>query len=253
MNRLLDWLEPEEAFGHRWHRLVGHSASWPRHPHAAVTLGTLKGPLSVFFRGLGGDPGIAVAASMSVTSRHRPGLRLRPGLGEERIVQAHRDQTSLYLPESVDVFPDAALNRDLYFWLAAFFVQARPQPPETEADPLKRDLLFLRRVRVTTNAALAENPGLRGMHGALCRALRDLRPRRRLPPEETAVEQCVQSLLGGGTDGGEIGPSFATAHRPAWSPPPISSVPADAAVGGGNRHRSVTGRDCRSRHGTSRR
>jgi nitric oxide reductase NorD protein len=167
-------------------------------------LGPLRGPLSVFFPGLGGDRGIAVAASMPVTSRHRLGLRLRLGLGEEHIVQAHRDQASLYLPAAVDVFPDPALNRDLYFWLAAFFVHTRPQPPETEADPLKRDLLFLRRVRLATDAALAESPGLRGMHAALCGALRGLRPKRRLPPKEVSVEHCVQTLLGSGTDGGEM-------------------------------------------------
>ena len=204
MSKLLDWLEPEEVFGYHWHRLVGRAASWPRHPQAAVTLGPLKAPLSVFFRGLGGDRGIAVAAAMSATSRHRLGLRLRLGLGEERIVQAHRDQASLYLPELVDVFPDVALNRDLYFWLTAFFVQARPQPPNSDTDPLQRDLLFLRQVRLATDTVLTENPGLRSMHVALCNALRSLRPRRRLPPDETAVEHCVQTLLGGETGGGAM-------------------------------------------------
>jgi nitric oxide reductase NorD protein len=206
MSRWLDWLEPEEAFGHRWHRLVGYATSWPRHPQAAVALDPLKGALSVFFRGLGGDPAIAVAATMPVTSRHRLAWRLRLGLGEERIAQAHRDQTSLYLPVMLDVFPDMALNRNLYFWLAAFFVQAHPQPPETEADPLRRDLLFLRGVRLATDAALVGNPGLAGMHDALCAALRSLRPARRLPGAEAAVEACVQTLLGSKTTDAEMWP-----------------------------------------------
>jgi len=219
VSRWFDWLEPEEAFGHRWHRLVGHAASWARHPHAAVALEPLKGPLAVFFRGLGGDPAIAVAASMAVTSRHRLGLRLRLGLGEERVVQAHRDQTSLYLPASQDVLADETLNRDLYFWLAAFFVQARPRPPETESDPLRRDLLFLRRTRLATDAVMADNPGLAGLHAKLCGALRDLRPVRRLPPAEAAVERCVRRLLGDAAEAGKLWPIVCGAEVSGVSAP----------------------------------
>src|SRR5271165_2413033 len=206
MINLREWLEPEEAIGKRWHRLVGSAASWPRHPQAAVDLAVLKAPLAVFFRGLGGDAGVAIAGATAATSRHRLNVRLRLGLGEERLVQPSRDQSALYLPPRLDVFPDRALNEALYFWLAAYFVHAVRRPPAPAADPLHRDLLFLRQARAATASALAANPGLRSLHTRLCTALRPLRSERRLPTLEAAVEACVQTMLGADTDGGPLRP-----------------------------------------------
>lgn len=98
----------------------------------------------MFFRGLGGDAGVTIAAAPAETSRHRLTLRLRLGLGEERIGQARCDGNALYLPARLDVFSEPRLNRALYFWLAAFFVHRRKRPHIAGIDPLKRDLLFLR-------------------------------------------------------------------------------------------------------------
>jgi nitric oxide reductase NorD protein len=202
--RFWDLFEPEEAIGRRWHQLVGASASWPRHTAAGVDLGAMKGPLAVFFRGLGGAAGLAIAATTPRSSRHRLSRRLHLFLGEERIDQARRDRNALYLPARLEVFPDPALNRTLYFWLAAFFAHLPVQTRANESDPLRRDLVFLRDAHDATAAALAENPGLISSHVNLCENLRLLRPARRLPPVEAMVERAVLALLGDPLGGGDF-------------------------------------------------
>jgi nitric oxide reductase NorD protein len=205
MAGLWSQFEPEETIGRGWHRLVGGGASWPRHPQAGVDLSAVKGALAVYFRGLGGPPGIAVAPAVAQSSRHRLSQRLKLALGEERIDQARRDRNALYLPARIEAFDDTALNRGLYFWLAAFFAH-RSMASSRDADPLRRDLSFLVEARRATDAALAANPGLAPLHKTLCDALRHMRPARRLPAVETAVEQAVLALIGGDGDPGEFWP-----------------------------------------------
>ena len=199
-----DLFEPEEAIGRRWHQLVGAGASWPQHPEASVDLAAVKGPLAVFFRGLGGSAGLAIAATTPQTSGHRLSQWLRFSLGEERIDQARRDRNALYLPARLDVFPDPTLNRDLYFWLGAFFVHRPMRPKAGDSDPLRGDLIFLRNAHEATSATLAENSGLAPLHARLCENLRRLRPARQLPKVETMVERAVLALLGDTGDCGEF-------------------------------------------------
>jgi nitric oxide reductase NorD protein len=195
-----DLLEPEEAIGRRWHQLVGAGASWPRHPEASVDLAAVKGSLAVFFRGLGGAAGLAIAATTPQASGHLLSGWLRFSMGEERINQARRDRNALYLPAQLDVFPDPALNRDLYFWLAAFLAHRPMRTRPSDSDPLRHDLMFLRDAHETTAAALAENPGLVPLHARLCENLRRLRPTRRLPKVEATIERGVLALLGDAAD-----------------------------------------------------
>ena len=192
--------EPEETIGRGWHRLVGGGASWPRYPQAGVDLAAIKGPLAVYFRGLGGPPGVGVAPAVAQTSGHRLSQRLRLALGEEQVDQARRDRNRLYLPARIEAFDDPALNHGLYFWLAAFFAH-RSMASSPDADPLRHDLSFLAEARRATVAALAANSGLAPLHKVLCEKLRLMRPARRLPPREAAVEQAVLALIGGGGNG----------------------------------------------------
>ena len=64
-----EFFELEEKVGRFWHRLVGERYSWPRYPEAAVSLDHVRGQLSVFFRGLGGDKGVAITAA-DLTGRY---------------------------------------------------------------------------------------------------------------------------------------------------------------------------------------
>ena len=50
--------EPEETVGEVWHRWVTRSTAPPRFPEVAVSFADIERRLGVFFRGLGGDPGM---------------------------------------------------------------------------------------------------------------------------------------------------------------------------------------------------
>lgn len=195
----MSWIEAfelEEKVGRFWHRLVGEKHSWPRYPEAAVGLDQVRAQLAVFFRGLGGDRGIAITAASLRTSTHRLSWKQRVGMEDERMVVAARDEVSLSLPDVVDHFPAASLNRDLYFWLAAFFSALEPAGP-AEADPLRADVAFLVRAQRASAAVLAAFPGMAARHRSLCAALLEQRPKRALSGVEAQVEAMVVAGLGG--------------------------------------------------------
>ncbi len=193
---MLDFLELEETVGRAWHRLVGDAASYRRHPEAGVGLEEVRGALAVFFRGLGGEAGVQLAASAGRTFHHRLTLRQRVGMADERLEQPRRDTGSLFLPARIDLLPEARLNRALYFWLAAYGVHM-PLAPVTEADPLRRDLAVLLRARATVGRVLSAHPGLVTTYSDLCEALLAVRPGRPLPAVEREVEHLVHALLTG--------------------------------------------------------
>ncbi|CAA7626281.1 nitric oxide reductase activation protein NorD [Magnetospirillum sp. UT-4] len=193
---ILEAFELEERVGRFWHRLVGERHSWPRFPEAAVALDSVRAPLAVFFRGLGGDAGVAITAASLSTSAHRLTWRQRIGMDDERMAVARRDEVSLTLPDRLDHFPEAGLNRDLYFWLAAYFTVLPPAAP-VPADPLAADLAFLARAALASRAVIAAYPGLAARHARLAEGLRRLRPARPLAAAEAEIEAVVQALLGG--------------------------------------------------------
>ncbi|HEX2941545.1 MAG TPA: VWA domain-containing protein, partial [Rhodopila sp.] len=213
-------------------------------------------------RGLGGAAGIRIAATGAERSGHRLSFRLRLGLGEESLPRPRLDGVTLLLPERLDVLPEAAQNRALYLWLAAFFAHLPPDA-YSDPDPLRRDLLFLRRAHRTTQAVLAAAPGLNGTHHMLCQVLRSLRPQRRLPPAEADVEQAVLALLDAPADAGRYGaciladadprdfsaprhyhpflpvPLWGDAITPAASPPDEAAEQGDAGRAGEGNDRRV--------------
>ncbi|MBI3445637.1 MAG: VWA domain-containing protein [Magnetospirillum sp.] len=189
----LSFLELEERVGTLWHRWVGEKATWPSHPEAAVSLDSVRPRLAVFFRGLGGDRGIQIAAAAARESGHRLSFKQRIGMEAERLVTARRDESSLSLPPVISLFADAALNRDLYFWLAAYFTVLEPValPPE----PLQADLARIQMARRATQAALERFPGLIERHRSLCAALLEARPKRSLSGAEARIEAQVVAVL----------------------------------------------------------
>ena len=205
---LLEKLELEETVGRLWHRLVGDAPSWPHHPQAAVGLDAVRGALAVFFRGLGGDAGVSITSASLKTSTHRLSWRQRIGMDDERLAVSSRDEVSLSLPDVIDVFADPGLNRDLYFWLAAYFA-VLPAAGPVPGDPLAADLAFLQRADTASRMTLARFPGLRRRHAALSAALLASRPQRRLNGAEAEVENRVLALLRG-----EPMPSAAVAAAP---------------------------------------
>ncbi|NPU11479.1 VWA domain-containing protein [Bradyrhizobium sp. 83002] len=194
---MLDFLELEETVGRAWHRLVGTTSSYPVHPDHAVAMTEISGRIAVMFRALGGETCVQIASSKARKSGHRLGWRQRIGLGDECLDQAGRDGATLFLPETIALLPDRALNAQLYRWLAAWFATMSVEPV-AEADPLRRDLLTLRRAGETTALVLARFPGLTAPHAQLAQALAAARPRRPLPRLEQQVESVVMALLGAG-------------------------------------------------------
>ncbi|SMH61934.1 nitric oxide reductase activation protein NorD [Azospirillum agricola] len=186
--------EPEETVGRLWHRLVGNRSSYPRHPEAAVTLESLRPRLAVFFRALGGDRGVRLSSGSAAGSDHRLSLMARIGLGTERVERPVLDGDVLQLPAAIDLFPDPRMNERLYEWLAAYFAHAEPAVPA--GDPLQADLQALRDAARTTARVLARWPGLAAHHAELAAAVAAIRPVRRLPPVEAAVERATLVLLG---------------------------------------------------------
>ncbi len=92
-------------------------------------------------------------------------------------------------------FPIARLNALLYRWLAAWFATA-PVATIEEIDPLRRDLVTLRRARETVAKVQALFPGLVRPYQLLAAATAQARPRRPLPRIEQEVERIVLALLG---------------------------------------------------------
>ncbi|MCC5857766.1 MAG: VWA domain-containing protein [Ectothiorhodospiraceae bacterium] len=193
---MLQFLEFEELVGRRWHRWASRAASYPRHPDAAVRLDDLRNTLGVFFRATGGPLGLEVAAIVARNSRHRLTLRQRLGFDEEPVDQARRDEENLLLPPVLDYFPDPRANRDLYFWLAAFLAVAEAPSLPKGAGPLQQDIALLREAHRASQRVCDTFPGLARRYRSLCSALLAVRPVRRLPPVEAAVEACIRRLLG---------------------------------------------------------
>lgn len=190
----MGFFEPEELVGRHWHRLVGNRSSYPHHPDAAVPLEVQRQRLAVFFRALGGDHGVRLAAGAKANSGHRLSLLGRIGLGVEKVDRATLDGEVLQLPPVIDLFPEARLNGLLYEWLAAFFAHAEPLG-ERPADPLRADVQALRAAARTVCRALERFPGLRPIHDELAAAVLAARPARRLPRQEAEVEAAVRRLL----------------------------------------------------------
>ncbi len=61
----------EEWVGKLWHRWITKAAGG-HYPEAAVSLKTMERPLAIFFRALGGDAGLRVAAATADAYGHRP-------------------------------------------------------------------------------------------------------------------------------------------------------------------------------------
>lgn len=217
---MLDFLELEETVGRAWHRMVGGTASYPVHADHAVSLAEARSRLAVMFRALGGETGVQIASAGARKSGHRLGWRQRIGLGDERLEQPGRDSATIFLPDRIAIFADRELNACLYRWLAAWFAVA-PIEAITETDPLRRDLLVLRRAAETAVFVLTQFPGLVADYARLAAATAEARPRRPLPRIEQEIEQIVLALLGAGpAPAGKFWPAMmGTGLLPDKAPP----------------------------------
>lgn len=193
-SRLKLW-EPEETVGHAWDDYLHRVADTPNHPDAAVALSDMSGALGVFFRGLGGDHGVAIKAGAATPSHHRRRFRRRLARASESVASARYDGSELLLPEALDAFPERAANRKLYLWLAALAVFSA-EADAAPVDPLQADVARLARSVAAARAAVAALPGLKSLQDELYARALAARPGLVLPPVEARVEQWICAELG---------------------------------------------------------
>lgn len=198
----------EEQVGQIWDRLITRVAK-QGYAEAAVTLDQVKAPLGVFFRALGGDSALRVTATTATLHKARRNWLQRVAGSGRKVELAWQDETCLYLPAQLEVFPDRQLNRDLYFWLAAMAGARVPAEVHRSrnwvVDNQQRTLHTLRQFR-----------GLHHRYLTLVQAYITLRPDpERLKPEAAALEQAIQQAL--------IQPgSVAALPQARFAPDPVS-------------------------------
>ena len=225
----------EEQVGELWHRLITRLAS-TRHAAAAVRLPEVATTVGILFRALGGDGGLQIeTGDPTATTVRRSWLQRLAGSGRD-VELAWRDDRSLRLPAVIDWFPDRALNRELYVWLAALAVN----DTGAQAD------WFSHNQRLTRQA-LEQFPGLRPRYARLVAAHVAQRPSPEdLPAAEALRERAIRSAL--------AQPRSATALPPARRDPfpvplwlhPAPPRPAGSGAPGddaNNNDRSGAGRE----------
>lgn len=213
----------EEHVGALWHRFITRAAQ--RHyPDAAVTLAEIEKTAGLLFRAFGGDPGLRVAPAGAI----RHGARRRwlarvAGVGE-KTTPACRDLETLQLPAELALFPQRALNRDLYLWLIAL---------AAAHDAVDPDAPWWRQNQQGTLIALDRFPGLQSRYRRLAAAVLELRiPPERLPPDEAAQENGVQQAL---REPGSV-LDLPTARRPP-QPVPLWLYPPPPSTAGQSQRR----------------
>ena len=142
-----------------WYRLLFGLAGRLRHPWAAVPLRVHRRALCLHYHGLGGDLQRDVGGD---PREHRARTGSAHG-GRDLLAWLDRDE--MHLPERINRFPSPALNRELYFWLAAYFALDRSLDGE---DALPAGLRHLFRGLATSARVLDRFPALSLRYGRLC-------------------------------------------------------------------------------------
>ena len=197
LSRLRLW-EPEETVGLAWDDFLHRVADTPAYPEAAINLTEMSGALGVFFRGLGGDRGVAIKAVGEARSKHRRRFRRRLARADETVATARYDGAELLLPDRLDAFPERETNRKLYLWLAALAVNSS-EGCALSRDPLQADVAWLSRAAAEADMTAKNSPGLAPLQRQLYGAALVARPALKLPPIEAAVERWIRAELAGET------------------------------------------------------
>ncbi len=175
----------EEFVGSLWHRFITRAAL-ASYPAAAVTLTEVDKTIGLLFRAFGGDGGLRVEASAPTEHGARRGWLQRLAGTHRRVELAARDAQALCLPGRIDLFPDRALNRDLYIWLAAL---------AAAEDGVRGEPWFVHNQRLTC-AVLQRLPGMADRYRRLAAAHLNQRPDpKQLPEDEAAQERAVRRAL----------------------------------------------------------
>ncbi len=190
----LDLMDPEEAVGSVWHDYATAQGAAPRFPEAAVRLEDMRGSVAMLVRALDGPEGLAIAAAPETPSTHRLTLTRRLGHAAEVETLARFDGETLHLPPVIDAFPETALNRAAYLWLAAQAAFLETDAPGTGT---ARDMAVIRSIATAQARARTHLPGLAAHVARMDQHIVETRARPHLPGPEAAVEGVVRCLLTG--------------------------------------------------------
>lgn len=221
----------EEAVGKLWHRLITRAAGGS-YPEAGITLKEVERTVGVMFRALGGDGGLRVAAATDDTHGARRSWLARLAGSGEKLARARMDDSTLRLPPRIDAFPDSALNRELYLWLAALAAAHAELAGRAYAGPHAADRQSheLQRNQHATLHALARWPGLEARYRRVVAATLAQRPDpNKLPAAEAARERALRSAIE--VPGSVIELPPVPAEAPAAQPllPWLACPPAETA------------------------
>jgi nitric oxide reductase NorD protein len=175
----------EAWIGERWHRFIT-SAADRSFAAQGVTLGTVQVPVGLLFRAAGGAPGVRVVPAAEARIGGPRGWLQRLAGSGTRAALTRLDGETLALPPLIAVFDDAAMNRDLYLWLAALAAVHEPGQGWIAGN------------RIATTLALRRCPGLRSRWERMLEAHLAQRPAPcDLSAPAAGAEAAVQAALRG--------------------------------------------------------
>ena len=174
----------EEYVGGLWDKFITRTA-YRGFPQARVELKDIEKLAPVFFRALGGDAGLNIRAGTATThGARRSWMERVAGIGE-KVELAWTDEGTLHLPASIDLYPERALNRELYLWLLA--LAAHDVAPDAD---------WIVRNQEAARATLEALPGMKARY----RKLVDAEFTRRIDPAKLAgndaeAERTIRQAL----------------------------------------------------------
>lgn len=194
----------EEWVGERWHGFISRQAA-AGHESAVVHLAGQQKALGTLYRALmaPGAAGQILPASRRVVASSRGWLQ-KLAFDQRSQALPWLDEQGLHLPESVDLFDDRSLNRQLYRWLTLLAAELgrEPAPAANWAQRSQQAVLRLWR----------RFPSTRGLYAELLAAHLPQRPAPgQLPDTESALEDCVRRAL--------ADPGSVTAFPASGAPP----------------------------------
>ncbi|WP_455203469.1 VWA domain-containing protein [Kaarinaea lacus] len=138
----------------------------PAYPQAQVKLDEIERTLNIYLHAL-----MRSCEQKLVAAEKK--LSLPQSLSSRRHLNSlvWQESGTAHLPEVIHRFDDPGLNRDLYFWLAAYIAFDQPLPPPESNQPLLSDALgHLLQGVITSARVLKACPGLHERYQRLCAA-----------------------------------------------------------------------------------
>ena len=173
----------EERVGEIWHNFITRMAD-KNYPEEEVTLKQVKKTIGIFFRALGGDGSLIVAQTDASEYISERSFLKRIARSAEKYEFAWIDESALRLPEVIDYFPKASLNKDLYLWLTAL-----------ASIPVQSSVWIVDN-QLRTQLALTTFPGLNTLYSRLLNAHLLQRPAvEKLSKIESTIERAIVQAL----------------------------------------------------------